>query len=113
MPNVYVVQRPSKEMDFSSAHDYGAIRFVLEDPRFQPSQQPGVAQKIIDSAVMEFNPDKDYLIAVGSDWSGVLMMGMALSRRYPGRPIKILRWERFRDPKDPRKGFYTPSTVRM
>lgn len=116
MPNVYIVQRPNKEMDLSSALDYGVIRFVIEDKRFQPSQQPGVAQKLIYEGLKSFDPDEDYLLALGQDWCGIAMAGMALNRMWPGKPIKILRWERKRNPAEGAKfpqGFYTPSTIRM
>lgn len=115
MPYVYIVQRPHRDLDISSALDYGAPKFILEDSRFQPSQQPGVAKKLIYSELEKFNPDEDYLLALGQDWCGIAMAGMALNSLFPGKPIKILRWERRRGANDSNvpQGFYTPSTLRM
>lgn len=117
MNKVLIVQRPNRDLDLSSAVQYGAIHYAIEDNRFQASKQPGRAQRLIEEAAIAFDPENDYLVFVGGDGAGAILMGMAINRHHPGKAIKILRWERTpqqgQKPVDPRIGFYTPSTLRM
>ena len=115
MPKVFVIQAPSRPKDLSSAQRYGAIHFIFNDPTFQPSQSPGVASNLIGDALADFNPDTDYLLALGGDLVGILMVGHILREMYPGRPTSILRWERERDTSGKRvegAGFYVPCVIR-
>lgn len=116
MSKVLVIQQSYSEKDLSSAARYGTIEFIFPDYRFQPSQRPGMAVTPIEKAIMDFNPDEDYLLSLGGDWVGVMMVGMAMNRHHPGREIRILRWERERDTtgeRIPGSGFYVPSTIRF
>ena len=115
MSNVYIVQTPYRDKDLSSAHRYGDLRFIFEDSRFQPSLRPGVAQKLIQDSLEFFDPDEDYILSLGGDWVGQLMVGQYLAAKFPGRDIKILRWERQRALDGERQvgaGYYVPSIVR-
>lgn len=115
-PIVYVIQRPYRDKDLSSAHRYGAIKFLIEDSRLQSSARPGVAQNVLDKGLQDFDPDKDYILHLGGDWAAVMIVGLMLRDKFPGRDIKILRWERERDLEGNRVegfGFYTPSTIRL
>lgn len=116
MPKVLIVQRSYNEKDLSSAARYGALHFIFSDSRFQPSLSPGRAIRPIEEAVMSFDPDEDYLLSLGGDWTGAMIVGMAMNRYHPGREIKVLRWERERSPTGqrlPGAGFYVPSTIRF
>lgn len=115
-PVVYIVQRPFRDKDLSSANRYGALKFVIDDERLQSSARPGIASRLIEKGLADFRPDTDYLLHLGGDWAAAFMAGGILSRWFPGQEIKILRWERDRDLAGNRQeglGFYTPSTIRL
>lgn len=115
MPKVFVIQPPYRDKDLSSAHRYGAIHFIFDDARFQPSVRPGVARSQINKALDNFDPKEDYLLFLGGDWVGAMMVGQSLEARFPGQDIRILRWERERSTDGdrlPGAGFYVPSIIK-
>jgi hypothetical protein len=115
MPKVFVIQPPYRDKDLSSAHRYGTIHFIFDDARFQPSVRPGIARWQIDKALVNFDPTEDYLLFLGGDWVGSMMVGQSLQFKFPGQGIKILRWERERTSEGDRRpgaGFYVPSVIK-
>lgn len=94
-PVVYVVQTPNNaSLDYSSATTYGRLQFLIEDPLFQPSVRPGVARRIMEDRLKDYDPDLDYVTAIGGDPSGLLLLGLILGEWMPGKPIRYLRWNR-------------------
>lgn len=115
-PQVLIIQRPFKDKDLSSASRYGRLEYIFDNPRFQASTQPGVAQRFIEESLNGFDPETDYILHLGGDWVGALLVGAALRNRYPGKSIRALRWERERNTSGERlegHGFYTPVMMRL
>lgn len=115
MPTVYVIQAPTRPKDLSSAQRYGDLHFIFDDPQFQPSLAPGKASGLIEDALARFRPEEDYVLALGGDLVGILMVGHKLRDMFPGQAIRTLRWERERDTSGRRvegSGFYVPVVLR-
>jgi hypothetical protein len=114
-PKVLVVQPPTRSKDLSSAQRYGVIEYIFDDPRFQAGEQPGVAQEKIRKALQDFDPDTDYVLFLGGDPIGAILLGQQLSTVHRGKTIKALRWERERDINGKRLigvGYYVPTIMK-
>lgn len=108
---VYILQPSHAQRDLTSANNYGEIRFILPDPSTQASLQPGVVRRQIETELTSFNPDSDYITHIGGDPLGPILLGKVLGEMFPGRAIKMLRWERSRDVQGKRMqggGYYVP-----
>lgn len=113
-PRVFVVQPSIRSRDLSSAQRYGTIQYLIDDPQFQPSLQPGVAKKRIEDGLADFRPGVDYILFLGGDPLGAIMLGVALGNMFPGKRISGLRYERERDLSGNRRegsGFYVPALI--
>lgn len=113
-PRVYVVQPSIRSRDLSSAQRYGAIHYLIEDPRFQSSLQPGVARRRMEEGLKDFRPEHDYVLFLGGDPLGAVVLGIVLGEMFPGKKISALRYERERDLSGNRQegaGFYVPASL--
>lgn len=113
-PQVFVVQPTPRPKDLSSAHRYGTIRHIFEDPLFQASIEPGIARRKMEEALSTFVPERDYVLFLGGDPAGAILLGAILRDQFPGRSIRMLRWERERDVTGKRvagAGFYVPTML--
>ena len=109
---VYVVQAPRNagHVDFSSAADFGKVKFILRDNAMALSS-PHETLEEIRRQLENFGPD-DYITSISGDPAASFMAGLCLPESYDG-PIQWLRWERIRDENGNRttKGFYVPATI--
>lgn len=115
MNKVLVLQPSIRPKDLSSAMRYGRIDYVFSDPAFQPSLEPGTAIRDIDESLKNFRPEEDFVLFLGGDPVGAIMLGHRLATRFPGTNIRTLRWERERDTNGrptPGAGFYVPAMIR-
>ena len=115
MSKVLILQPSLRPKDLSSAARYGRIEFVFADPGFQPSLEPGVATQEIDAAIENFRPEEDYVLFLGGDPIGAILLGFRLATRFPGTNIRAMRWERERSPSGQRSsdsGFYVPALIK-
>lgn len=109
-PNVFVVQANDASRDLSSAHDFGAIRYLLP-AGIQPSLDPDRAMAEIREKLTGFK-EGDFITSTGGDLAGVFMAGLILPDIYRGVNVNWLRWERAREEDGRRRrGFYVPSTI--
>lgn len=111
---VYVVQPPARPKDLSSAQRYGNIQYLIDEPLFQPSLQPGVARRRMEDGLKNFRPEQDYVLFLGGDPVGAILLGIVLGEMFPGKKVTTLRYERERDISGRRQegvGFYVPSIL--
>lgn len=116
MPKVFVIQKTFKEMDYSSAANYGAIHFLLE-PDQSPSTKPAVCRaKIYKELYANFDYKTDYIVWSGGDSLALFMAAAVLAKNLNVPAIKWLKFERGRDLEGnrvPGKSFYTPVEVKI
>ena len=92
---MFMVQSPvNKALDLTTATLYGRIQFLIEDPEMQPSLRPGLARRIMEDRLRDFDPEIDALAAAGGDPAGLLIAGLILGEWMPGKPVRYLRWDR-------------------
>ena len=115
MPNgkVYILQKPFRDRDFSSAARYGAIDYIFESGESPSLTTPKAIFKI-RTKLKDFNSDEDYLVASGGDPIVPLLVGSIL-QTLGIKEYSFLRWERERDlnNKLTSAGFYVPVSVNL
>jgi len=99
-PTVYVVQRPFKDLDISSAEDFGALVTCL-DEREQVGWNGREATLELGFRLQNYR-DQDFLLAIG-DPVAIAIAG-ALAAQANGGRFTILKWDR-------RKSKYFPTKV--
>lgn len=112
---VFGIQAPSRDVDLRSISRYGELRWVFDDPSFQPSLQPGLARILIEERLSVFRPETDYVFSTGGDLSGILMVGKFLQLLCPDQPTRFLRWDRKFNPQNHRvrgTASYVPTLIR-
>lgn len=85
MSRVFIVESPRREVDYSSATEYGNLTFIFCKERQRPSpyncnEFMQETYKIFED--LKFNPDKDYFCLVGNMLINALTIGV-LTREYP------------------------------
>ena len=110
MPRVYIVQKPYKDLDFSSASRYGALQFVF-DSTDKPSLLPAPNFQKACKALKDF-AENDYLLIIGGDPVGVVVTVAALIE-HGFKKVNVLRYEREKDLQGNRtnNGYYVPIPV--
>lgn len=109
-PRVYIVQKPYKDLDFSSASRYGALEFIFDNTD-KPSLIPGPSFHKACKVLKDFTED-DYILIIGGDPIGVVIAIAALIE-HGFKKINVLRYEREKDLQGNRtnNGYYVPVPV--
>jgi len=113
---VYLVQEPTiprratqRKIDISPMMWWGEVRVLVERNQ-APGFRPMEAYLQIYNRLAQFDPDRDFIAAVGGDTLGVMLTSAAL-REYGHEYFYFLRFERTRLPngeRDPSSGEYYP-----
>jgi len=93
MARVFIVERPRREIDVSSAEAYGDITFIFDrdDRRASIFDPDSYMHDVITQLNMKrFNPKEDYIAMTG----GLLQVSQALLavRAYTKEPIRVLHF---------------------
>lgn len=110
---VYILQKPFKNKDFSSAARYGAIHYIFESTDSPSLATPKAIFKIRQK-LKDFDPEKDYIVSSGGDPIVPLLVGSVL-QTLGIREYSFLRWERERDLNNhlTKAGFYVPVLINL
>jgi len=108
---VHVVQSPRQSQsdfsyDLSPALPYGVISTIFAID-FQPSHNIERALEILDEALEDFDPDKDYFVWIGGDPAGLVLLTSWLSS-HDIESVQFLRWDKDRNRNNAGKGYYLP-----
>lgn len=109
---VYVIQKPFKDLDLSTACVYGELDYIF-DATETPSLSPAHAMHKAYSKLKAYN-HSDYLLSVGGDPAGIIICAAILSYKQIFK-VNYLRWERERDVHGQRmqNGYYVPVPLIM
>lgn len=89
MPTVYIIQ-DSIGKNYIPALKYGAIKFLVPQSERQLNDLNGTIKEI-DGLLVDFSPDKDFVIPTG-DPALIALVGGYLMLKY--ERLTILRWDR-------------------
>lgn len=114
MPKVFILQeslperdRPPK--DLSSLDRYGEPVYILH--RFdRGTDNPSRSLSKFRAAFRELDPEKDFILNLGSDPVSSVLAGIALSELEIDE-LTFLKWERSYDPESNKSGYYVPVKV--
>lgn len=91
---VYFAQEPSPHRhmpDLSTAERFGEVAFVF-DYRYPVSQEPERAYAHASAALMDFDPEKDFIADCGGD---KMALGVVVHILGDWERIPFLRWSRY------------------
>lgn len=96
-PKVFVISQPSLRKDgwlpnISGLSKYGEIELLLQ-PGEDPEQNPRLCLLRLTERLTTFNPDQDYLVWIGGDTLGAVLVGVALADLGFDH-VRWLRWQR-------------------
>lgn len=110
---VFLVQQPQKNIDLSSASNYGTI-FPVYAYNDSPSLLPGPALKKAKEALAEME-DGDYLVATGGDKLGIILVTVAMLEKGITH-FNWLKYDRVRKQDGGREyyhGYYVPVEIKL
>lgn len=112
MGRVFLLQRSRRDFDLSSAERLGQLVPVLGE-RDSPSLALAPALVKMRTALRDYNPDEDHLLAAGGDQLASFLAGMVMTDEGLLRrgEVSWLRWDRNRDfdgRRDLNRGEYQP-----
>jgi hypothetical protein len=112
MGRVFLLQRSRRDFNLSSAERFGTVVPVLGE-RESPSLALAPALTKMRTALRDYDPTSDHLLAAGGDQLASFLAGMVLTDEGILRndPVSWLRWDRARDfdgRRDPSNGSYEP-----
>jgi hypothetical protein len=92
---VIVIQQPMKRVgseerpafDFGPAERYGQVEILATNGKH--IFKPDIFRAELDERLVDFNPDRDYIIAAG-DYTVLFFVGMILGEKFPS--VRILQW---------------------
>lgn len=110
MSTVYVIQETESNRDFSSAHRYGKLEFILLRTD-RVSLVPSRALMTLRSKLRKFTAE-DYIVWAGGDPLSPILAGIVLGE-LSFTEINFLRWERERGKDGLRgnSGYYIPGKL--
>ena len=121
LPRVFIIQQPRPKADgwtpsFDSAAKYGGLHYIFnKDERAEAD--PKAAMERVETALMDFNPEKDYILPTifgdpATTWVTLLFLGPYLWER-GFDTIKFLYWSRGKGPEGMSNdvGYYKPVEV--
>jgi|OM-RGC.v1.028441953 hypothetical protein len=107
---VYVLNPSIRPKNLEAIEEWGEIRYIFDNPRHQFWPNPQRYHNWMLTELQDFDPEEDYVLFLGGDFIGAIMLGRALGDLFPYEDIETLRWDRAPG-RDPREGEYIPVTM--